>query len=32
LFVSDEKGLVFVQASTPEQAAVERLVAQLNNP
>jgi hypothetical protein len=32
LAVSDEKGLLFVKASSSEQAAVERLVVQLNNP
>lgn len=32
LAVSDEKGLLFVKASSSEQAAVERLVIQLNNP
>ena len=32
LFVSDEKGILFVKATSSEQAEVEKLVIQLNNP
>ena len=31
LFVNDEKGLLFVKASSQEQAAVEHFVVQFNN-
>ncbi|MGD0632516.1 MAG: hypothetical protein ABR987_24595 [Terracidiphilus sp.] len=32
LAVSDEKGMVFVKATSREQSAIENLVAQLNKP